>query len=269
MINHNDKKTEDKISSYALKIENLMIYYGHTKALSDVFLNVEYKEYLGIIGPNGGGKTTLLKAILGLVPISNGNIEIYGEKRKNASAMIGYVPQFSSVDKRFPITVKEVVMTGLMKKGLSPFFKFTNKDKEQVDEVLNDVGIFRLAGRRISSLSGGEFQKMLIARALAVKPKLLLLDEPTASVDINSRDQIYDLLARLNKNMTVVLVTHDLFAVSTHVQKLACLNGSLVYHGQPELSQDVVNNLYGCPVDLIAHGVPHRVLKMHEEGDGL
>ena len=106
---------------------------------------------------------------------------------------------------------------------------------------------------------------MLIARALATNPKLLLLDEPTASVDAASRDQIYGLLAELNKNMTIILVTHDLLAVSSQVTRLACLNGQLVYHGEPELTEKVVNNLYGCPVDLIAHGVPHRVLRDHEE----
>ena len=106
---------------------------------------------------------------------------------------------------------------------------------------------------------------MLIARALATNPKLLLLDEPTASVDAASRDQIYSLLAELNKNMTIILVTHDLLAVSSQVNRLACLNGQLVYHGEPELTEKVVNNLYGCPVDLIAHGVPHRVLRDHGE----
>ena len=131
--------------------------------------------------------------------------------------------------------------------------------------LLEKVGITDLANRQISELSGGEFQKMLIARALATNPKLLLLDEPTASVDAASRDQIYGLLAELNKNMTIILVTHDLLAVSSQVTRLACLNGQLVYHGEPELTEKVVNNLYGCPVDLIAHGVPHRVLRDHGE----
>jgi len=129
------------------------------------------------------------------------------------------------------------------------------------------VGIGSLANRQIAKLSGGEFQKMLIARALAVNPRLLLLDEPTASVDAVSRDQIYGLLAELNQNMTIILVTHDLLAISSQVHRLACLNGRLVYHGEPELTGNIVNNLYGCPVDLIAHGVPHRVLKEHGEGN--
>ncbi|HEX3023430.1 MAG TPA: ATP-binding cassette domain-containing protein, partial [Lachnospiraceae bacterium] len=130
-------------------------------------------------------------------------------------------------------------------------------------ELLDKVGIVDLANRQIAGLSGGEFQKMLIARALAVRPRLLLLDEPTASVDAIARAQIYDLLDTLNKDMTIVIVTHDLMVISSKVKKLACLNGTLVYHGEPELNDHVVNKLYGCPVDLIAHGVPHRVLKEH------
>lgn len=262
MINDRGKITK------AIDVKNLSVNYGKIKALSNVFLDVDDKEYLGIIGPNGGGKTTLLKAILGLIPISNGAIEVYGKNIKT-SEIVGYVPQFSSVDKNFPITVCEVVMTGRMKKGLSPFFRFSKKDKEETEEILNKVGIYNLSNRKINSLSGGEFQKMLIARALAVNPKILLLDEPTASVDITSRDQIYNLLAKLNEDMTIILVTHDILAISAHVKKLACINENLIYHGEPELNQNIINNLYGCPVDLIAHGVPHRVLKQHGEGQTL
>ena len=134
---------------------------------------------------------------------------------------------------------------------------------EMAYELIEKVGLKGLENRQISELSGGEFQKMLIARALTLKPRILLLDEPTANVDENARGQIYNLLAELNKDITIVLVTHDLFAVSSQVEKLACINGKLIYHGEPELSENIVNRLYGCPVDLIAHGVPHRVLRRH------
>lgn len=250
---------------YAVHIENLSVHYGHTPAIMGVCLNVSDGEYLGIIGPNGGGKSTLLKAILGLIPVSSGNISIYGGNAHKNRSLVGYVPQFALLNRKFPISLFEVVLTGHLKQGLSPFFKYSSKDEESVYALLERVGIESLANRQISELSGGEFQKMLIARALATNPKLLLLDEPTASVDAASRDQIYSLLAELNKNMTIILVTHDLLAVSSQVNRLACLNGQLVYHGEPELTEKVVNNLYGCPVDLIAHGVPHRVLRDHEE----
>lgn len=259
-------KTKNQNES-AIHIDNLSVYYGQTPALSNVCLDVVEGEYLGIIGPNGGGKSTLLKAILGLIPISSGTVQVYGKSMEKDETPIGYVPQFSSLDKRFPITLFEVVLTGRLKQGLSPFYRFTSADKQTANELIERVGISSLANRQISKLSGGEFQKMLIARALAVNPKLLLLDEPTASVDAGSREQIYELLAELNKSMTILLVTHDLLAISSQVHRLACLNGHLVYHGEPEITESIVNNLYGCPVDLIAHGVPHRVLKEHGEGE--
>jgi len=252
--------------SSAVHVENLTVYYGKTQAITDICLDVEDGEYLGIIGPNGGGKSTLLKAILGLVPITTGEITIYGSSLAQNRSLVSFVPQFSSIDKMFPITLREVVLSGKLKAGMIPFFRYSKQDKRDVEALLEKVGILELANRQIAELSGGEFQKMLIARALAVKPKLLLLDEPTASVDTNSSSQIYSLLAELNQNMTIILVTHDLLAISSQVHRLACLNNRLVYHGEPELTEGIVNTMYGCPVDLIAHGVPHRVLKEHGEG---
>ncbi len=247
----------------AIRIKNLTVYYGDTPALQDVSLHVPAGEYLGIIGPNGGGKSTLLKAILGLVPADRGEIRVFEAPPGRGQARIGYVPQFSMMDKNFPITLEEVVLQGRLKNRLVPFFAYSRQDKQETAELLERVGIAHLAHRQIADLSGGEFQKMLIARALAVRPQLLLLDEPTANVDTVSSSQIYRLLGRLSAKMTILLVTHDLFAVSSEVKSLACLNRHLVYHGEPELSQKVVNALYGCPVDLIAHGVPHRVLRPH------
>lgn len=251
----------------AVHIEDLSVYYGRTAALRDVHLDVGEGEYLGIIGPNGGGKSTLIKAMLGLVRPTAGKIEVFGAPPGGGRAAVGYVPQFAAMDKRFPITLLEVILTGRLKPGLAPFFRYSKEDERFARSLAERVGVGALVKRRLSDLSGGEFQKMLIARALAAEPRLLLLDEPTASVDASSREQIYALLSELNREMTIVLVTHDLLAVSSQVQKLACLNGRLVYHGEPELTSPVVNSLYGCPVDLIAHGVPHRVLREHGEGD--
>jgi len=259
--------SKDANHSKAICIENLTVKYRETPAITGVSLNVEAGDYLGIIGPNGGGKTTLLKAIIGLVSYTSGKIMVYGKKPGNHRGLISYVPQITTLDKRFPITVNEVVLTGMLNPTFIPFNKYSQSDKKKADELLNMVGIYKLKDRMISELSGGEFQKMLIARALAVNPKLLLLDEPTASVDANAREQIFSLLNELNKDMTIVLVTHDLLAVSSYVKTIACLNGRLVYHGGTELNEEVVNALYGCPIDLIAHGVPHRVLRQHKEGE--
>lgn len=262
-------KNAGKKKLSAVQIDNLSVYYGHTPAITGICLDVHDGEYLGLIGPNGGGKSTLLKAILGLVPISTGTIQVYGNKRNKNNTLVGYVPQFALLNRKFPISLFEVVLTGCLKKGLSPFHQFSSKDKKEVYSLLEKVGIASLANRQISELSGGEFQKMLIARALATKPKLLLLDEPTASVDAVSREQIYSLLLELNKNMTIIHVTHDLLAISSQVHSLACLNRNLIYHGKPELTQNIVNNLYDCSVDLIPHGVPHRVLENQKEGNSV
>lgn len=253
------------MSQAAVKIYNLSVYYGTTPALVNVSFEVAEGEFLGIIGPNGGGKTTLLRAVLGLTPFQSGNIELFGKKVGKSRKLIGYVPQIASMDKRFPITVLEVVLSGRLKQGLSPFFKFNDSDKELSYDALRKVGIEHLAKRQISELSGGEFQRMLIARALTVGPKMLILDEPTASVDIASKEQIAELLGELNKEMTIMLVTHDLLSVTSQVNKLACLSGKLVYHGKPELTEKVMSNLYGCPVDLLSHEGTYQGFNVHQE----
>jgi len=250
----------------AVSISGLTVKYGSTTALSGISIDISEGEYLGIIGPNGGGKTTLLKSILGLVLPAHGRIEVFGKKPGSAGNLIGYVPQITSLEKNFPVTVGEVVLTGMLAPGLSFFHKYSLQDKKMTQQIQEDVGIYDIRDRMVSELSGGEFQKMLIARALVSGPQLLLLDEPTANVDASSRDHIFSLLKDLNRTMTIMLVTHDLLAVSSHVKSLACLNNRLVYHGGTEINEKIVSTLYGCPVDLIAHGVPHRVLKEHSEG---
>lgn len=250
-----------------IEVSGIDVYYGNVQALKDINLVVRERDFLAIMGPNGGGKSTLLKAILGLVPVDKGEIRIFGGRGRKSRRLIGYVPQFSSVDRNFPISVIEVVLLGALKPGLSFFHKFTKAEKKRAVDLLNKVGLGELKDRSISQLSGGEFQKLLITRALMTEPKLLLLDEPTASVDMSSSQDIYSLLGELNKEITIVMVTHNVMAISSNVKELACLNMGLVYHGDPELSEEVVNGLFGCPVELVAHGVPHRVLKEHQEGN--
>ena len=250
-----------------IHINNLYVNYKHTPALAGVSLDVAEGEFLGIIGPNGGGKSTLLKAILGLVPIAAGEISIYGQTVPKNRSLIGYVPQFTAVDRGFPISVAEATMTSRLKSGLHPFFRYCQEDKAVVAECLDKVGLSNLAQRQISELSGGEFQRLLIARALCLQPKILLFDEPTASVDPASTERIYELLSEFNKaGTTILLVTHDLMVIASSVGSLACLNQNLIYHGKPELTEPIVTQMYGCPVDLIAHGVPHRVLRDHDGG---
>lgn len=260
-------QTQDD-AGFAIRVDNLTVYYGQTPSIRGVCLNVRVGEYLGIIGPNGGGKSTLLKAILGLIPALEGTVRIFGKPVLEGRKHVGYVPQFSTMNKRFPITLEEVVLTGRVPKGIAPFFRYKAEDWDIAHFMMQRMGIDKLARRQACQLSGGEFQKMLIARALTTRPKLLILDEPTASVDVASREQIYELLDQLHREMTIVMVSHDMSAIASQVSEVACLNKTLVYHGEPELSESVVHHLYGCPVDLIAHGVPHRVLREHDDSEG-
>lgn len=251
----------------AVEIENLTVYYQNVCALSNINLTIKDKEFIGIIGPNGGGKTTLLKSILGLVRPDSGKIRIYNKSPSKAHGLIGYVPQFSKFNRDFPISVMEVVLMGRLSSRVPVFHHYTSEDKSIVESIMKKLGIYELCNRQIGQLSGGQLQRTLIARALAVQPQILLLDEPTASLDASSKSDIYEILKQLNQEMTIILVTHDMGAISSYIDTLACLNTKLYYHGKAELNEAVIQQIYGCPVDLIAHGVPHRVFKEHEERD--
>lgn len=248
----------------AVEIENLTVYYQDVCALSNINLNIKDKEFIGIIGPNGGGKTTLLKSILGLIRTYSGKIRVYGRTPDNAHGLIGYVPQLARFNRNFPISVMEVVLMGRLSGRIPVFHRYTAEDRSIVESIMKELGIYELRNRQIGQLSGGQLQRVLIARALAVLPKILLLDEPTASLDAGSKSDIYEILKKLNENITIVLVTHDMAAISSYIHTLACLNTKLYYHGEAKLSEAVLYQIYGSPVDLIAHGVPHRILNEHE-----
>lgn len=235
--------------------------------LEDIHLAVPERGYVGLIGPNGGGKTTLLKLLLGLVRPDRGRVRLQGLPPEEARARVGYVPQAIEFDRAFPITVHDVVRMGrLHRRGL--LRSFTEEDNAVVDRALAAVRLQDLHRRPLADLSGGERQRALIARALAVEPSILLLDEPTASVDSRIRGSVFDLLAELNETMTILLVTHDMAAISTAVKSVGCLNRRLHYHGEREISAETLEEVYQCPIELIAHGVPHRVFPEHHHGPG-
>lgn len=248
-------------------LQGVSVFLGSRLVLDEISLNISPGDFLGIIGPNGGGKTTLLKIMLGLLSPAAGKVALWGSTPVNSRHRAGYVQQRSEIAPHFPITVGEVVLSGSLTGPPAFFHRYGPEARERAEAALGKTGLCRLRHRPIAALSGGEFQKMLIARALVGKPELLLLDEPTSGVDAPSRSQVYELLKELNRDITVVLVSHDLSAISSHVQSLACLNKTLHYHGQPRLSETIIGRLYGCPVELIAHGVPHRVLGHHPGED--
>lgn len=235
---------------------------GHI-VLRENNLRVYKDDFLGIIGPNGGGKTTLLKVILGLIEPSQGTVQVFGAAPVLSRKKIGYVPQVSFFDKDFPINVLDTVLMGRL--SVKGFLKgFGQEDKNAAMKALEKVEMADLKDRQIGKLSGGERQRVFIARALVSAPELLLLDEPTASVDPQMKTGIYDLLKELKKEMAIILVTHDMGVVSSHVNKIACLNEQLFYHEDKNISREMLESAYHCPVDLIAHGVAHRVFDEHQ-----
>jgi zinc transport system ATP-binding protein len=245
-----------------VRLENVWVHYDNVAILEDVNLSIDQDDFLGIIGPNGGGKTTLLKVILGLVKPGRGEVTVLGSTPEQNRKFIGYVAQTSLFDHDFPISVLEVVLMGRYGKvGLIK--RFSNEDKKLALKALETVEMLDYKDRQIGRLSGGEQQRVFIARALVAEPKMLLLDEPTTGVDMPMQTEFYELLAKLKHEMAIVLVSHDISAVSIYVDKIACLNHQLYYHGSKEVGPEVLEATYKCPVQMIAHGVPHRVLKEH------
>lgn len=231
--------------------------------LEEVFLEVEEGDFLGLIGPNGGGKTTLLKAILGLIKPSRGRVLVFGMKPEAARTRVGYLPQKSLFDQKFPVSSVEVVMMGRYgRKGL--FGRYCAEDKDAALAALAAVGMEEQADREIGALSGGQQQRIFVARALVSEPDLLLLDEPATGIDSSRQREFYELLRDLNEDMTIIMVSHDISAVSTYVKKIACVNRKLYYHGSKELFAEEIEEAYQCPVEMIAHGIPHRVLREHD-----
>jgi zinc transport system ATP-binding protein len=252
----------DMADKEVVKLEDVWVHYGGVPVLEGVSLSIKQQDFLGIIGPNGGGKTTLLKVILGLVKPEQGKVSVLGQSPAQARSHIGYVPQYSLFDHDFPISVWDVALTGRCgQRGIAK--RYSKKDRDLAVQALKTVGMLDYKERQIGKLSGGEQQRVFLARALAAEPELLLLDEPTASVDTPMQTEFYELLEKLKEKMAIVLVSHDIGAVSIYVDKIACLNHRFFYHNSKEISPEELEATYKCPIDLIAHGVPHRVLKEH------
>ena len=246
-----------------VSLEGVNFAYGGTEVLRDVNFALEQGDFVGIIGPNAGGKTTLLKIVLGLLSPDSGEVRVLGGRARDARGKVGYVPQYARFDRSFPIRVRTAVAMGV----LGPGGPRSDAATTAVEEALVRVDLQDVADRQIGALSGGQLQRALIARALVAGPRLLLLDEPTASLDTRIGRSVYELLEELAEEITVVLVSHDIGVISRHVRTIACLNVDMHYHRSKELTPEMVEAAYGCPVDLVAHGHPHRVLP-HHEGTG-
>ena len=246
-----------------VKLEDIWVHYDGMPVLEGISLSIEQNDFFGIIGPNGGGKTTLLKVVLGLIKPSRGKVSVMGKSPEKSRNKIGYVPQHNLFDRDFPISVWNTVMMG--RYGIAGLFRrYRHKDYEAARTALETVDMLDYKNRQTGKLSGGEQQRVFIARALVSEPELLILDEPTASVDSTMQTEFYEILKRLKQRMAIVLVSHDISAISVYVDKIACLNHQLFYHGSKEIGPEILEATYKCPVQMIAHGtVPHRVLKEH------
>jgi zinc transport system ATP-binding protein len=243
-------------------LRDVCVAYRGVPALEGVDLSIRQRDFLGIIGPNGGGKTTLLKVILGLIAPWRGEVSVFGGSPRGAGKLIGYVPQYIPFDRAFPISVWDVVLMGRLARAARMRY-FGDEDRVRTRRALETVEMLDLKERPIGALSEGQKQRVFIARALVTDPQLLLLDEPTASIDACMQEGIYHILERLRETMAIVLVTHDVGVLSAHVDTIACLNRRLYYHETKEITLDDLQTVYGCPVQLIAHGVPHRVMEEH------
>ncbi|MFY9825825.1 MAG: metal ABC transporter ATP-binding protein [Thermoanaerobaculia bacterium] len=251
-----------------LQVRDVTFGYGREVILDHVSLDIEPRDFLAVIGPNGGGKTTLLKVILGLVRPWSGEVVFHlssgasGASGSSPRGRLGYVPQFSTFDKDFPLRLGDMVLMGrLGSRGL--LRPYSRADRAAADLAMERLSLTPLARAHVAEVSGGQLQRALIARALVSDPDVLFLDEPTASIDAESRETLRELLADLNRTIPIVVVTHDVTSFAPMVSRIACINRRLFYHGDPDLSREVMEEVYGCPVELVTHGVPHRVLDDH------
>ena len=235
----------------AARLENVTFSYGRHAVLSQVNLTIARGEFATIVGPNGGGKTTLIKLLLGLLSPDSGRIEVLGTSPSSARARVGYVPQHAHVDQSFPARVTDIVLMGLL--GSRRGIRYSTEDRKRAAAALDSVQLADLAGRRLAELSGGQRQRALIARALVAEPELLLLDEPTAHLDVSMEHGLHELLGQLRDRVTIVLVSHDLGFVSDYAARAICVKNTVAVHETCKLTSDVVRELYGREVRMVRH----------------
>lgn len=256
-----------------IEIKNLSAGYDGRTVLHDVDLTVYERDFLGIIGPNGGGKTTLIKCILGLLKPTGGEIIYHtpdvpaghpqAAERKSNQLSLGYLPQYSTIDRKFPISVEEVILSGLsIEKSLTS--RFTPAQREKGKQIIARMGLEGLERRAIGQLSGGQLQRALLGRAIISDPSALILDEPSTYIDKRFEARLYELLAEINKECAIILVSHDIGTVLQQVKSIACVNETLDYHPDTGITTEWLEKNFNCPIELLGHGtLPHRILGEH------
>ena len=252
------------MSNPIIQISDLNAAYEEKTVLSHVDLTVYERDFLGIIGPNGGGKTTLIKSILGLHQPQKGKIHFYKNGKEVPEINMGYLPQYNNIDKKFPISVYEVILSGLSKQK-SIFQRYSNEQHELVRQMIIQMGLEGMDKRAIGELSGGQLQRALLGRALVSNPEVIILDEPNTYIDKRFEAKLYSLLEEINKERAIILVSHDIGTILKNVKTIACVNETVHYHPHTEVPTEWLEEHFGCPIEMLGHGsFPHRVLKCHD-----
>ncbi|SMD04795.1 zinc transport system ATP-binding protein [Desulfocicer vacuolatum DSM 3385] len=241
-----------------VEIKNMSFAYQARNVLKDVNLTVPQGDFATIVGPNGGGKTTLLKLLLGLLPPSSGTIKIFGTSPAKSRVKIGYMPQYSHLDMQFPVTVMDVALMGRLAR--CKWGRYSSRDRDAAATALEEVKMDTFKETHFNALSGGQKQRVLIARALCSEPELLLLDEPTSNIDQESEKDLFNILQRLNHRMTILLVSHDLGFTSQVVKSVICVNRQVVIHPTTTIDGTMIKDIYGGDLKMIRHD--HRCCEM-------
>ncbi len=244
------------MNPHPIQIDNMGFAYGPVGILEQVNLTINDRDFISVVGPNGGGKTTLLKILLGLLEPQTGAVSVFGKTPEMGRKWIGYLPQHASLDPKFPVTATDVVLLGRLGKTRTLGF-YTKADHEAARSMLSRVGMDKLSNRPLAALSGGQRQRVLIARALVSEPRLLLLDEPTSSLDDYVERELYDLLQELNRDLTIVVVSHDIAFVSRYVEKVVCVNRQVHIHPVGEINESIIHDMYGEHVHMVRHDQEH------------
>lgn len=248
-----------------LEINNLSAAYEGRTVLHHVNLSIYPHDFLGIIGPNGGGKTTLIKCILGLLHPVDGEIIYHPQRINHTSLTMGYLPQYNTIDRKFPITVEEVILSGLSsQKSLTS--RFTDTHYQKARSVITRMGLEGMEQRAIGDLSGGQIQRALLGRAIISDPEVVILDEPSTYIDKRFEARLYELLTEINKECAIILVSHDIGTILQQVKSVACVNETLDYHPSTEyVTGEWLERNFNCPIELLGHGsLPHRILSNHK-----